>query len=708
MQPDLKTKEKMLAPIYVAAFGAAMMALISLPTVTGLNGYSILMIFLLCLGFGMSWLEKTGVIQRSLRLIAVCAFIAITIMIIAGTTGISRFITDLYQVGPNDPIWGCLLAWIVVAFSFNLKSTQRILFLCVPALSMIGVVATVDPTAGVAVCFVGFIAFACFVLIRENAMDEAVTMPKGVLVRPERREPLRWHINLSTGIVLASVLTGLILGSTLLSLVERYGGRPFSPAGGGGFSGGFMGQRYQEVATGSTSQNEQEVMTVTSPEGLLWRGQTYDRYTGRGWEISDYFRQQGVKITPYEIAMRSALKIWQGKLLAYRLPAYTVAENIRSIRSVRQVFEVKKLRYFVLFAAAEPRVVQCDRLIEITENDGSLETHRSYGADMPYRVISDVSSATPDELRNATNEYPKRITEKYLTTPESTWAVRALARRITAHARNNYDKAMAIQDYLTENCTYDLNAPATPMGEDAVDNFIFKSKKGYCDIFSTSMAIMCREVGIPSRWVTGFATGEYDGSDQKYHVKLKDQHAWVELYFPRYGWITFDPTSGTRESNIVSQLRQTVKHVKLYITGAGAAVPVGILAFALMAYIAKTEIADRIRSRRRSSRNGSAQWAAYAEIYNRMCALLAKFGFERRASVTPSEFADDLTRCLSPQLEHISEKVSAITANFEEARYSSRKLPEDRLQSDRETLSVLFRELKTARKENLLPSFCRK
>lgn len=710
MQPETRDAVRTkYAPIYIATFGASLMAMISIPTVTGLNLFSILAILLLCIGFEVSWLEKVGVVSRKVRLLSVAVVVVGSVAVVMSTMGTSPFVSSLYQVGTNDPIWACVLAWIIGVLSFNSKSPRRLLFLCVPGLSTIGVVATVDPTAGVAACFIAFLGFACFVLIQENTMDEQSSPTHGVFIRAERREPLRWHINLSTGLVLASVVMGMILGATLLGIVERYGGRPFSPVSGGAFSGGFMGQRFQEVATGSTTPSEQEVMTVSCPEPLLWRGQTYDHYNGRGWEISDDYSGEGAKIIPYEVAMRSALSIWQGKIQAYRLPANLLSENVNSIRSIRQIFEVKKLRFFVLFSAAEPRVFQCDRKMDVYVNDGRVTTRRSYGADLPYRVISDVSSATPEQLRSAMRTYSDRIKERYLSPVETTPEVKGLVRKLTSHLNNNYDKAMAIEDYLVANCVYDLNAPATPPDKDAVDYFLFTSKKGYCDIFSTAMAVMCREAKIPSRWATGFASGEYNRSDQKFHVRMKDQHAWVELYFPKYGWITFDPTAGSTEPSMAARLRRAAKYVKTHILGAGAMVPVGILAFALVVYIFKTEVWERVQIRRRkSAKRKPAPWARHAEIYGRMCSLLRKFGLERHEALTPSEFAEDLMRSFSPELEHITEKISTITAGFEEARYSPHEVSEERLKSSQEILSTLREDLRTARRDKLLPSYNRK
>jgi hypothetical protein len=116
-----------------------------------------------------------------------------------------------------------------------------------------------------------------------------------------------------------------------------------------------------------------------------------------------------------------------------------------------------------------------------------------------------------------------------------------LARSITASATNNYDRAFAIQAYLRNNYGYSLDPPSIEP-QDPVGSFLFKSKTGYCEYFAAAMALMVRTLGIPSRVVNGFQTGAYNQLGGDFVVRARDAHSWVEVYFPNYGWIPFDPT----------------------------------------------------------------------------------------------------------------------------------------------------------------------
>jgi hypothetical protein len=121
--------------------------------------------------------------------------------------------------------------------------------------------------------------------------------------------------------------------------------------------------------------------------------------------------------------------------------------------------------------------------------------------------------------------------------------IRALALDITAGKTNPYDKAQAIESYLRSNYTYTLTPPDPPRGTDPLEYFLFTSKEGYCEYFASAMGDLLRSIGIPTRLVQGYGQGSFDDRLQKYVIKESDAHTWVEVYFPKYGWIPFEPTS---------------------------------------------------------------------------------------------------------------------------------------------------------------------
>ncbi|WP_187264979.1 DUF3488 and transglutaminase-like domain-containing protein [Homoserinibacter sp. GY 40078] len=124
------------------------------------------------------------------------------------------------------------------------------------------------------------------------------------------------------------------------------------------------------------------------------------------------------------------------------------------------------------------------------------------------------------------------------------------ARTVTAGGGSAYDKALALQNYLrSEPFTYSEDAPVEEgfdgSGMDALAVFLDR-KTGYCVHYASAMAVMAREVGIPSRIAVGFQPGERDVRDgrSQFVVSSNDLHAWPELYFEGIGWLRFEPTPG--------------------------------------------------------------------------------------------------------------------------------------------------------------------
>jgi transglutaminase-like putative cysteine protease len=115
----------------------------------------------------------------------------------------------------------------------------------------------------------------------------------------------------------------------------------------------------------------------------------------------------------------------------------------------------------------------------------------------------------------------------------------ALAQRMAAAAKSPYDFALAVRDRVQQTGVYDESPPQVPY---PLASFMFKEKRGYCQQFSGVMALMLRMGGVPARVSSGFSPGAYNSDRKEYVVKDTDAHSWVEAYFPRYGWITFDPT----------------------------------------------------------------------------------------------------------------------------------------------------------------------
>jgi transglutaminase-like putative cysteine protease len=158
----------------------------------------------------------------------------------------------------------------------------------------------------------------------------------------------------------------------------------------------------------------------------------------------------------------------------------------------------------------------------------------------PYTEQFILPTPNPAALREATG--PSEVSPGYLDTGGIPPQIKALASQITAKSATPFDKAAALNEYFTDSAngfSYSLQT-APPTTSDALVDFLFHGKRGYCQQFASSMAVLLRAIGIPSRVAVGFTSGSVYNNEHV--ITTSDAHAWVEAYFPGYGWVTFDPT----------------------------------------------------------------------------------------------------------------------------------------------------------------------
>ena len=145
------------------------------------------------------------------------------------------------------------------------------------------------------------------------------------------------------------------------------------------------------------------------------------------------------------------------------------------------------------------------------------------------------------EMREAGDDYPLWIRERYLTLPKKlSPRLSALSQEITSELNTPYDKAEGITNYLRQNIAYNTTIPSPPLGIDALEWFLLTWKSGYCTYYATAEVILLRSAGVPARLAVGYAQGEKENG--LYVVRPKNAHAWPEVYFPGIGWVEFEPT----------------------------------------------------------------------------------------------------------------------------------------------------------------------
>ena len=146
-------------------------------------------------------------------------------------------------------------------------------------------------------------------------------------------------------------------------------------------------------------------------------------------------------------------------------------------------------------------------------------------------------AGTPNFTKLKASERPR-----YLQVPEKLAArIGALASEWVGSTTGDLERARIVEQHLRDDFRYDLGSPSGEF-EQPLEHFLFESKRGHCEYFSTAMAVMLRGLNIPSRNVTGFVGGSYNKYGRFYAVRQGDAHSWVEAYIDGRGWLTFDPT----------------------------------------------------------------------------------------------------------------------------------------------------------------------
>jgi transglutaminase-like putative cysteine protease len=217
--------------------------------------------------------------------------------------------------------------------------------------------------------------------------------------------------------------------------------------------------------------------------------------------------------------------------------------------------------------------------------------HSPYGLrkGVNYSAVSQVRDLSPAALR-AAGPLPGTADRVDLDVSQTVPPrVQELSDRLAAGQPTEYDKVRAITVYLRDNYRYSLDTPRLPPGKDAVDQFLFVDRVGFCEQFASVLAVMLRQQGIPSRLAVGYSTGDIDTLTGTFTVRARDAHAWVEVYFPRVGWVPFDASPGFDSNPIAHQpprwfLSDFSPQVALSSLGPGGVQNIG-LGFAAVALV---------------------------------------------------------------------------------------------------------------------------
>ncbi|WP_242040228.1 transglutaminase TgpA family protein [Anabaena subtropica] len=471
-----------------------------------------------------------------------------------------------------------LLIQLQVLHSFDVPRRKDLGYSIVIGLILLGVAATLSQTLAFAPVLLLFLAIALPTLVVNYRSQLGLEKSK---VKSQKSKEIKLSSSFSTYFLLFGVVVGL--GLVVFALLPRFPGyqlRTFPVSSPIEVNQSFTGRSIinpgyvrqgnadnQGSGNGEQNQNGEPgkvddsfyygfnnqinqnlrgemkpkvVMRVRSQAEGFWRVLAFDRYTGKGWEISRNEDVTTIRRSPWSYQIYLSPPPISGKT-----------------REVVQTYSVVSDLPNLIPAMSYPREVYFPTPMIAVDKEGGLRAPVGLSKDLTYTVISEVPYRDRSLLGKATNDYPLNIKNYYLQVPPGIAPkVKERTEEILANYNqkqvaqsqktlsSSYEKALYLAQYLKQN----YSIPENPLGlphldekEDLVEAFLFKHQGGYPDHFSTVLTVMLRSIGIPARLMAGFSAGEFNPFTGMYVVRNTDAYAMTEVYFPKYGWFAFDP-----------------------------------------------------------------------------------------------------------------------------------------------------------------------
>jgi len=481
------------------------------------------------------------------------------------------------------------------------------------------------------------------------------------------------------------------------------------------FPGGGPGTRVGGIVFGQTAAisgtwvtDSTEVFTVKAPDAgtYAWRAAAYDSFSGTAWTWTD---TRDTRVAAGEAVLAGtgeAIDATAGRrAVTFSItPSDAASRLIVSPNGPATIDRPTRLTLVYANPDATPAPSQAAA-------DGFLATMTSAGAGRPYQVtalVPDMNPADPNgltanKLRAAGSDYPPDVVALYATILPGTVGseTRLLLDRIERQSgvTNAYDLARAVEAYLRDpaNFTYDTDVSDVQCGGRGVADCFIYSRRGYCEYYATTMAVMLRLRGIPTRFVEGFLPGDRAANGVETVTRAR-AHAWVEAWFPGYGWVDFDPTGGgvARDTSLPAGAPVASKSPtplssssvapdngerdprRTPVAGAsggstdGGGIPgPGLVALAALLAVAVGSLL--IVSLVRRPARPAAPDAVYAMV-TRVAGLL---GYRQRPSQTVYEY----TAGLAEVLPAAGPDLALVATSKVEATYARRELPDERLRA---------------------------
>ncbi len=440
-----------------------------------------------------------------------------------------------------------LLVFVQIVKCFNSKGRGDYVQIYLLSFFQLLASATLDIGPGFAIALTLFLLTMMRALILFNMvctvhlLDETGYVPRA---GRDFLQPRRWRWRLAT--VTGVFATAILLGTTaLFCIIPRVKAGFLQRTGPAELMLGFD-EKVDLRRYGTIYDNSTVALRVgfpDYPEGytrgpLFWKGFSLDVYADSRWSQINR-RGRGLRRSERQLPESERTGILS-------MP------RSRTGDLVRQEITVENMQGRILFGLPNINKIAgpFDSAIwDYIDGSWQLESAPRRARQLKYSAYSQVDRPSPEQLRAASDIDEERLEQTVYIDNAVLWIeggrtsrrVVALAQRVTSDAPTSYDKAVAISNHLRQNYTYLLNMKRTSEAA-PLEDFLFYTRAGHCQYMATAMAIMLRATGVPARIATGYRGGTWLASDRVYVVRENDAHVWVEVFFPEYGWVEFDPS----------------------------------------------------------------------------------------------------------------------------------------------------------------------
>jgi transglutaminase-like putative cysteine protease len=534
----------------------------------------------------------------------------------------------IYDVSTVENPLAVLFVWVQVSHSFDVPARRDLAFSLAGSASLMAVAAAqaIDIAFGVYVLTWFAFGLAGLLAMWSSASDGGRLHPRGLVatfaavivagtavlvVLPAPHVAGRIDFPANTGPGSPVPVAGGLTGDAAVAQLAKPGNRT-------GLTrvGGYLGfaNRLDTALRGGLGDTV--VMRVRADRPSYWIGETFDSWDGANWNST--------------ASVHSPQRLDEGS--PFTIPGPSVTPD--AAQTDLQTFYVVQPSPNLVFHADSARQVWFPATNLFYAADDSIVSPIGLGSGAIYTVQSNVSVPTADQMRAAAGPVadPASVQKRYTQLPGTYPYTRArtLAEAVTAHTPTTYGKVESLIAWIGKHTHYSTDIPPLAPGQDTVDEFLFGNRTGFCEQISTALAVMLRSVGIPAREAVGYVPGPYNPITDLYDVQAQDAHAWVQVWFPGYGWQSFDPTAVVPLAN--PSPGSTLLHEASGALGRLPWVPIGLV-------LATTSVVMMIGVWRRRRPGTWAEKAARSiEIAGR------RAGQRRRPDETLTEYATAIDR----------------------------------------------------------------